>query len=128
MSSLIPAGLLYSPDHEWLDVSGETGTVGITAFAAQALGDIVFVQLPGEGETVSAGAPCGEVESTKSVSELYAPAAGTVVAVNEAVVTDPSLISTDPYCHGWLYRLRLTGTPPLLSAVEYQQFLSGGTR
>ncbi|GIF95888.1 glycine cleavage system H protein [Catellatospora citrea] len=116
--STVPENLHYTRDHEWLS-DGDVPTVGITAFAAEALGDIVYVELPAVGTSVTAGEPCGEVESTKSVSELYAPADGEIVAVNPAVVDDPSLVNADPYGQGWLFRLRLTGAAELLDAAEY---------
>lgn len=119
MSSAVPAHLRYTRDHEWLTVDGDVATVGITAFAAAALGDIVYLELPESGRTVAAEQPCGEIESTKSVSELYAPADGEVVAVNEAALAEPGLLNSDPYGQGWLFRLRLTGTPELLDAAGY---------
>lgn len=112
---MIPAHLHYTRDHEWL----HDGVVGITAFAASALGDIVFVQLPDVGATVTAGEPCGEIESTKSVSDLVAPADGVVVEVNDEVAAEPGLLNEDPYGRGWLFRMRVTGTPELLDAAAY---------
>ncbi len=111
----IPPHLSYTRDHEWL----AGGVVGITAFAAGALGDIVHVRLPDVGAAVTAGEPCGEIESTKSVSDLVAPAAGVVVAVNPLVAAEPGLLNDDPYERGWLFRLRVTGTPELLDAAAY---------
>ncbi|MDI1464029.1 glycine cleavage system protein GcvH [Catellatospora sp. KI3] len=116
---MIPQELKYTREHEWLAADGGEATVGITAFAADALGDVVYVELPRPGQAVAAGQPCGEVESTKSVSELYAPADGEVVAVNEAVVADPGLLNSDPYGQGWLFRLRLASAPELLDAAAY---------
>ncbi|WP_327010029.1 glycine cleavage system protein GcvH [Dactylosporangium sp. NBC_01737] len=111
----IPPHLSYTRDHEWL----HDGRVGITAFAADALGDIVYVRLPDLGATVTAGVPCGEIESTKSVSELLAPADGTVVEVNAALAEEPGLVNDDPYERGWLFKLAVTGTPDLLDAAAY---------
>ena len=123
-----PEELRYTKEHEWvagLDDS-TTATVGITAYAAEALGDVVYVQLPEAGSTVQAGDSVGEVESTKSVSEIYAPVGGEVVEVNQAVVDDPSLVNNDPYGEGWMFRVRVEGDPEdLLSAEEYTALTSG---
>ncbi|MEV6301883.1 glycine cleavage system protein GcvH [Actinoplanes sp. NPDC051861] len=119
---MIPQHLRYSRDHEWL-TDDETATVGITAFAADALGDVVFVELPAPGTVVTAGDPCGEIESTKSVSEVYAPADGEIVEVNPALDAEPGLVNKDPYGAGWLFRLRVTGTPALLNATGYADLL-----
>ena len=113
-----PAHLQYTVEHEWLE-NGSPATVGITAVAADALGDIVYLELPTVGDEVSAGAVIGEVESTKSVSELFSPVSGTVVEVNQAAVDDPSLVNSDPYGAGSLLRVEVTGTGTLLSAEEY---------
>ncbi|MEV7097129.1 glycine cleavage system protein GcvH [Amycolatopsis sp. NPDC051045] len=116
----IPENLKYTKEHEWLSLDGDVATVGITAFAAESLGDIVFVQLPDAGSTVTAGEVFGEVESTKSVSELYAPVSGEVVEVNEATSDRPEVINSDPYTEGWLLKVRLTGdVPELLDAAAY---------
>ncbi|MFI5564146.1 glycine cleavage system protein GcvH [Amycolatopsis japonica] len=116
----IPQDLKYTKEHEWLNVADGVATVGITAFAAESLGDIVFVQLPSVGDTVTAGEVFGEVESTKSVSELYAPVDGEVVEVNDATTDTPELINSDPYAEGWLLKVRLTGdVPALLDAQAY---------
>ncbi|WP_157250000.1 glycine cleavage system protein GcvH [Nonomuraea typhae] len=126
--SSIPDELSYTKEHEWvagLD-DGLTVTVGITAFAAESLGDVVFVQLPEVGANVEAGDSIGEVESTKSVSEIYAPVGGEITEVNQAVVDDPSLVNGDPYGDGWMFRVRLEGDPEdLLSAEEYGALTSG---
>jgi len=118
MATDLPTTLQYTAEHEWLD-EGSPATVGITAVAADALGDIVFVELPAVGDEVEAGAVIGEIESTKSVSELFCPVSGTVVEVNQAVVDDPSLVNTDPYGEGWLLRIEVVSTGALLSAQEY---------
>lgn len=116
----IPQDLKYTKEHEWLRVEDGVATVGITAFAAESLGDIVFVQLPSIGDTVTGGEVFGEVESTKSVSELYAPVDGEVVEVNGATTDTPELINSDPYTEGWLLKVRLTGdVPALLDAQAY---------
>lgn len=117
--SAIPPHLHYTRDHEWLALDGADGLVGVTAHAAAELGDIVYVQLPDVGAEVTAGEPCGEIESTKSVSDLVAPADGVVVEVNALVAAEPGVLNADPYERGWLFRLRLTGTPDLLDAAAY---------
>ncbi|MEV0594154.1 glycine cleavage system protein GcvH [Nonomuraea cavernae] len=126
--SNIPDELSYTKEHEWvagLD-DGITVTVGITAYAAEALGDVVYVQLPEAGAGVAAGDSVGEVESTKSVSEIYAPVGGEIVEVNQAIVDDPSLANSDPYGEGWMFRVRIEGDPEdLLSAAEYTALTSG---
>lgn len=99
--------LKYTEEHEWVSLDGDVATVGITDFAADKLGDVVFVDLPAVDSGVTSGQVCGEIESTKSVGELYAPLTGDVVAVNEAVVDDPSLVNSDPYGEGWLVKLRV---------------------
>lgn len=99
--------LKYSEEHEWVAVAGTTVTIGITDFAADALGDIVFVELPAVGTELSTGDVFGEAESTKSVSELYAPVAGTVTEVNEAVVDDPALVNSSPFEQAWLIKVTI---------------------
>ncbi|GHB66994.1 glycine cleavage system H protein [Streptomyces viridiviolaceus] len=122
-----PQQLRYSKEHEWLsDAEDGVSTVGITEHAANALGDVVFVQLPEVGATVSAGETCGELESTKSVSDLYSPVSGEVTDVNEDVVNDPSLVNSAPFEGGWLFKVRVTDEPAdLLSADEYTAFIAG---
>ena len=114
-----PAQLQYTAEHEWL-AAGSPATVGITATAAEALGELVYVELPSVGDAVTAGGVCGEVESTKSVSELFSPVTGTVVEVNQAAIDDPALVSSDPYGAGWLLRVDVTATGPVLTADEYR--------
>ena len=99
---MYPEDLKYTAEHEWVKAGESPARVGITDFAQDALGDIVYVQLPEIGTTVRAGDPCGELESTKSVSDLYAPVNGTITAVNEALADQPDLVNTDPYGEGWL--------------------------
>ncbi|MFI0167036.1 glycine cleavage system protein GcvH [Streptomyces sp. NPDC017095] len=122
-----PQQLRYSKEHEWLSATADgVATVGITEHAANALGDVVFVQLPEAGSTVSAGETCGELESTKSVSDLYSPVTGEVTEVNEDVVNDPSLVNSVPFEGGWLFKVRITDEPAeLLSADEYTAFTAG---
>ncbi|MFP4636774.1 MAG: glycine cleavage system protein GcvH [Nitriliruptoraceae bacterium] len=106
MSDAIPSELRYSEDHEWVRDEGDTVTIGITDFAQDQLGDVVFVDLPETGSQLTRGASFGEVESTKSVSDLYAPVDGEVVAVNEALSDAPELVNSDPYGEGWMCQLR----------------------
>ncbi|UQA92993.1 glycine cleavage system protein GcvH [Streptomyces halobius] len=122
-----PQQLRYSKEHEWLSAAEDgVSTVGITEHAANALGDVVFVQLPEVGATITAGETCGELESTKSVSDLYSPVSGEVTAVNEDVVSDPSLVNTAPFEDGWLFKVKVSGEPgELLSADEYTAFAAG---
>jgi len=118
--------LRYTSEHEWVAPGESAPTVGITDFAQDALGDIVYVQLPQVGATVAAGEPIGEVESTKSVSEIYAPYAGTVAARNELLADTPELINTDPYGEGWLVRLEPddpAALDALLDAAAYQKLI-----
>ena len=121
--SELPENLKYTEDHEWIAENGEFATVGITAHAAEELGDIVYVDLPAIGDLVSAGDACGEIESTKAVSELVAPATGEVVEVNEALDLAPETVGDDPYGGGWLYKIRVLDTGDLLDAVGYQALL-----
>ncbi len=114
-----PEHLRYTAEHEWLE-DGDPATVGITETAAEALGELVYVELPSVGEEVTAGSVFGEVESTKSVSELFSPVTGTVVEVNQAAVDDPALVSSDPYGEGWLLRVEVSDTGALLTADEYR--------
>ncbi len=111
--------LLYTAEHEWVLVDGDIATVGITAYAADKLGDVVFVDLPTVGSDVVSGKVVGEIESTKSVGELFAPVDGTVAEINEAVVDSPELVNSDPFGDGWLVKVRFTELPPLLGYVEY---------
>ena len=122
-----PTQLRYSKEHEWLSAAEDgVSTVGITEHAANALGDVVFVQLPEVGDTVSAGETCGELESTKSVSDLYSPVGGEITEINEDVVNDPSLVNSAPFEGGWLFKVRVTDEPAdLLSAAEYDAFIAG---
>lgn len=111
--------LQYTAEHEWVLVEGSVATIGITAYAAQKLGDIVFVDLPKAGSTVTAGKVVGEIESTKSVGELFAPVNGTVVESNDAVAANPELVNSDPFGQGWLIKVEFTELPTLLSFDEY---------
>src|SRR5688572_9296573 len=106
----VPQHYQYTAQHEWLELDSDHATVGITAFAADALGDVVFIDLPAVGASLTAGEACGELESTKSVSDLYAPADGTVTEINDAVVEDPGLLNSDPFATGWLFRMQVSGS------------------
>ncbi|MBB4891172.1 glycine cleavage system H protein [Streptomyces olivoverticillatus] len=123
-----PQQLRFSKEHEWLSAADENGvaTVGITEFAANSLGDVVYAQLPAVGDTVTAGESCGELESTKSVSDLFAPVTGEVVEANQDVVDDPALVNTAPFEGGWLFKVKITDEPDdLLSADDYTAFTAG---
>ncbi|MBB1258707.1 glycine cleavage system protein GcvH [Streptomyces alkaliterrae] len=119
-----PQQLRYSKEHEWLSGAEDgVSTVGITEHAANALGDVVYVQLPEVGDTVTADETCGELESTKSVSDLYSPVTGEVVEVNQDVVDDPALVNSAPFTGGWLFKVKVTDEPAnLMSADEYASF------
>lgn len=121
---MVPGELRYTAEHEWVRANGDgTVTFGITHFAQDALGDIVYVSLPAVGDALTAGATCGEVESTKSVSDVYAPIAGTVLERNDALDSSPESINADPYGTGWLLKVQAedpVSIDSLLSAAEYQ--------
>jgi glycine cleavage system H protein len=122
----VPAELRYTAEHEWVKLDGPVATVGITDFAAKALGDVVYVSLPAEGASVAAEDACGEVESTKSVSDLYSPVDGQVTEINSELDDDPGLVNSDPYGTGWMFKVQLSGSEDelpsgLLSAAEYEE-------
>jgi glycine cleavage system H protein len=119
---------LYSKDHEWVLVSGLTARVGITDYAQDALGDVVFVQLPNVGERFSAGTACCEVESTKSVSDIYAPIDGSISVTNSKLSETPGLVNSDPYGAGWIFEMTLeskVSTETLIDAHQYRQLIEG---
>ncbi len=125
----VPEGLHYSSDHEWVG-GGDTGRVriGITDYAQDSLGDVVFVQLPTLGDTVASGATLGEVESTKSVSDIYAPVGGTVVAINDALNESPQLLNEDPFGEGWICEIEVNDAADLgglLDAAAYTELIEG---
>jgi glycine cleavage system H protein len=128
--SNIPADLKYTAEHEWVRVIDEsTIQFGITDYAQHALGDIVFVSLPSVGDSLTAGATCGEVESTKSVSDIYAPVSGEVSARNDAIETSPDTLNSDPYNNGWIVEVKVSGSATevvaqLLDAAAYQAITS----
>jgi glycine cleavage system H protein len=115
----LPNDLGYTAEHEWLRIDGDEATVGITAYAAEKLGDVVYVDLPKVGQKVTAGSVVGEIESTKSVGELFAPASGTVTATNDSVVASPELVNQDAFGQGWLIKMTIDEAPTLLTADEY---------
>jgi glycine cleavage system H protein len=119
----VPEELQYTRSHEWVRTEGDTATVGITDYAQDELGDIVFVELPEEGATFDAGDSFGAVESVKAVSDLYTPVGGEVVEVNEALNDSPEKINEDPYGEGWIIKLRVSDEGNLLSASDYEQFI-----
>ena len=122
--SLVPENLRYTKEHEWIDeLSSTKFRIGITDYAQSALGDIVYIQLPKIGSDVKANSVCGEVESTKSVSEIYAPISGKVVAVNNNLDSKPEIINSDPYGEGWIVEIEISSIKleeTLLSALDYQ--------
>lgn len=124
----IPDELRYSKDHEWIRLSGSIARVGITDYAQDALGDVVFVQLPESGKEVLAGQSCSEVESTKSVSDIYVPVSGLISNVNTQLSDSPNLINTDPYGDGWIMEIEvsdLSSVANLLNAAAYKMFIEG---
>jgi glycine cleavage system H protein len=126
--SNIPSDLKYAKSHEWIRVSGDTGTVGITDHAQHELTDIVFVELPALGRKVKAGEACAVVESVKTASDIYSPVSGEITAVNPAVVDNPALVNTDPHAVGWFYKIKLSHTAELnalLSPEDYKKQIGG---
>ncbi|AGE37315.1 glycine cleavage system protein GcvH [Corynebacterium urealyticum] len=119
----LPTDFLYSEEHEWVNTTditeGEVVRVGITHIAAEALGEIVFVELPEVGDEIEAGEPFGEIESTKSVSDIYAPVSGEIVAVNEELEDNAGIINEDPYGEGWLYDVRVSEPGELMDSADY---------
>jgi glycine cleavage system H protein len=124
----LPDQLRYSSDHEWLSRDGSRVRIGITDYAQDSLGDVVFVQLPTVGETFAAGDSIGEIESTKSVSDVYAPVSGSVVAINDALADSPQLLNEDPYGEGWICEIELSDPAQvdgLLDAAAYGGLIEG---
>jgi glycine cleavage system H protein len=125
----VPAELRYSTDHEWVRVDGNVVTIGITEYAQDALGDVVFVDVPEVAATVSMGESFSEVESTKSVSDIYAPVSGTITAVNDALEGEPELLNSDPYGDGWICTIQMTDPSELddlLDEEGYRALTEGG--
>lgn len=124
----IPGDRRYSSDHEWIISTGNSAQVGITDYAQDALGDVVFVQLPKVGEKFAVGASCCEVESAKSVSDIYTPLAGTISGVNVLLVDAPGLLNTDPYGQGWIFEMQIedgAAIDKLLDSASYRQLIEG---
>ncbi len=126
MSSQIPSDLKYAKSHEWVRVTGDVATVGITDHAQHELTDVVFVELPAKGRQVKAGEACAVVESVKTASDIYSPVSGEVTAVNQSVVDQPALVNSDPYGQGWFYQVKLSQpaeAQALLSAADYAKLV-----
>ncbi len=125
----VPTDLRYTRDHEWVRLEGDEATVGITQYAADQLGDIVFVELPDTGRALEGSRPFGVVESVKAVSDLFAPVAGEVLATNDALSGGPELVNSDPYGEGWMVRLRVTDPTELddlMDAAAYDALVAAG--
>lgn len=123
----VPENLLYSKDHEWVEVNGDIATIGITDHAQAELSDVVFVDLPTVGDSISAGDAVTVVESVKAASDVYTPISGEVLEVNEELSNDPSLINSDPYGAGWIYKVRIelpSEMDDLMNAADYEAFCS----
>jgi glycine cleavage system H protein len=121
-----PENLYYSRDHEWIRIEGDTGTLGITNFAARELGEIVYVELPTEGQQFEKGEPFGSVESVKAVSEIFMPVSGVIEKVNETLESSPELVNDDPYGGGWMVTIKLAKSSEvgeLLSSAEYEDYV-----
>lgn len=125
---MIPEDLFYSEEHEWVRIEDDVAIIGITDFAQDQLGDIVYVDLPAQGDAVDAGSVVGELESTKSVSDVFVPVSGEVIARNDALESTPEVINSDPYGEGWLIKVRTTDDDPtggLLTSEAYSALVSG---
>jgi len=121
-----PANFRYTKEHEWIDLQGDTGTIGITDYAQHELGDVVFVELPKVGTKLTAGKPLGTVESVKAVSEIYSPVTGEVAAINESLADSPEKINTDPHASAWLIKLKVANPSEisaLMDAAAYQSYV-----
>ena len=119
-----PAELQYTKTHEWIKIEGDEGTVGVSDYAQDSLGDVVYVELPELGTELEAGQPFGAVESVKAASDLYLPVGGEVIAVNEELVSQPELLNSDPYSAGWIVKIRVAqGVGALMSAEAYEKYV-----
>ena len=126
----VPEDLHYSKDHEWVRVEGDTAVVGITDYAQDSLGDVVYVELPKEGEPFAANEPFGSVESVKAVSEVFSPVSGEISGTNETLTDQPEKVNEDPYGSGWMIRVKMSNpgeVDSLLTAAEYEDFTKGDT-
>lgn len=126
---MYPSEYLYSRDHEWVHIEGDIATLGITEFAQQELGEVVFVELPERGQVLYAGEELGTIESVKAVAEFYSPFAGEIVEINEAVTDDPELINENPHADGWLVKIKLDAVNQvsnLMNADAYQEYITSG--
>ena len=124
----VPENLMYTNDHEWILLDGSKGKIGITDYAQDALGDVVFVDMPSLGEVVSSGQTVSEVESTKSVSDIYAPLAGTIIEINAELDNSPELLNDDPYGDGWIFVIEFSDASTvkdLLIPQKYQELIEG---
>ena len=124
-----PSDRVYSKEHEWVLVDGDVATIGISDFAQDQLGEVVYVDLPGEGDVLASGDSFGEIESVKSVSELFAPVSGEIVAINSALGDSPETVNSDPHGEGWMIKIRLedaSQVDALLSAEDYDAFITEG--
>jgi glycine cleavage system H protein len=126
---MYPLDYLYSREHEWVRVDGDVAVLGITEFAQEELGEVVFVELPEVGQVFNTGDELGSIESVKAVAEVYTPVAGEIVEVNDAVVDDPELLNDDPHSEGWLVKIRYSSASDLkelMSAEKYEEFIKNG--
>ena len=126
----VPEDLHYSKDHEWVRVEGDTAVIGITDYAQDSLGDVVYVELPKEGESFAANESFGSVESVKAVSEVFSPVSGTISGINESLTDEPEKVNGDPYGEGWMIRVKMSNpgeVDSLLTAAEYEDFTKGDT-
>ena len=124
---MYPDDLLYTETHQWARIAGEVATIGITDYAQEQMGDLVYIELPEVGEEVTSGAPCGQVESVKAVSDIVSPVSGSVIEVNEALVDAPETANREPYGDGWVVKVRMSDQSEavsLLDSAAYQEFLS----
>lgn len=121
----IPSDRQYSKEHEWVVIDDDVATVGITDYAQDSLGDVVYTELPQVGDQVVAGEVCGEIESTKSVSDLYSPVSGTISEVNTELGQSPEIVNDDPYGQGWLFKVTITELGELLDAADYAAHIGG---